>query len=415
MDPKVRRILFVFFIMLGFSVDAQVPGFFMKEDARKIVIPFVEAHNLIIIPVSINDGPPINFLFDTGVKSNILFSKAIGDELGLTYTRKLNLVGADGQTVLTALVSVNNRIDLEEIEGSMQAMLVLEEDFLELENVIGVPVYGVIGYEFFKYNPIKIDYDTNTITFYRTSALKWRPFGYRKMDIQLEDNKPYIFAQIKQIQGPDLEAKLLIDTGANHSLLLNREASEEIVLPPLALESELGRSLGGDLFGFIGRIRRLKLGGLNFRKVLSSYPDETEFSHIILGTGRIGSLGSELLSRMKIILDYPRERILFKKGTSFSEPFEYDMSGITVRLLSGYENRVYVSQVRKDSPAFKRGVQKFDEIVSINEIPIDFWKLSDINDLLRSEEGRVINLRIVRSSMNEAEELTVSFVLKKQL
>ncbi len=387
----------------------------MKKDTRKIVMPFLKVNDLIILPISINGGPPINFLFDTGVKSNILFSKKIGDELGLTYVRKLNLIGADGMTVLTASVSVNNHINLEKIEGVMQSILVLEEDFLELEKVIGVPVYGVIGHEFFKYNPIKIDYDVKKITFYRPSALTWRPFGYREMDIQVDDSKPYIIADIKQMQGEDLQAKLLIDTGANHSLLLNREASEDIVLPPVALETELGRSLGGDLYGFMGRVRRLRIGPLTFREVLTSYPDKTEFSNIILGTKRLGTLGSELLSRLKIILDYPRERVLIKKGANFSQPFEYDMSGITVRLISVDERRVYISQVRKNSPAFKRGILQYDEIVSINKVPIDFWKVSDINDLFRSEEGRVITLEIVRSAADELEELTVSFVLEKQL
>lgn len=415
MNVKVRLLLLMTFLLLGFCLQAQVPGFFMKKDTRKIVMPFLKVNDLIILPISINGGPPINFLFDTGVKSNILFSKTIGDELGLTYVRKLNLIGADGKTVLTASVSVNNHINLEKIEGVMQSILVLEEDFLELEKVIGVPVYGVIGHEFFKYNPIKIDYDAKKITFYRPSALKWRPFGYRAMDIQVDDSKPYIIADIRQIQGEDLQAKLLIDTGANHSLLLNREASEDIVLPPVALEADLGRSLGGDLYGFMGRVPRLRIGALTFREVLTSYPDKTEFSNIILGTGRLGTLGSELLSRLKIILDYPRERVLIKKGTNFSQPFEYDMSGITVRLISVDERRVYVSQVRKHSPAFERGILPYDEIVSINKVPIDFWKMSDINDLFRSEEGRVITLEIVRGSADELEELTVSFVLEKQL
>jgi predicted aspartyl protease len=401
--------------LLSGSLYAQVPGFFMKKNSRRVVVPFSQVNNLIIIPVSINGGPPLNFLFDTGVKSNILFSKSIGNQLGMTYSRKLNLVGADGQTVLTASVSTNNHLDMGDIEGTMQAVLVLEEDFLELEKVIGVPVFGVIGYEFFKYNPIKIDYDSNRLSFYKTSAFKSRPFGYRIMDFILDDSKPYIVSKIRQIQGPDLEAKLLIDTGANHSLLLNKETSEDIVLPPVALETDLGRSLGGDLFGFIGRVNHLTIGNLKFRNVLTSYPNETEFSNIILGTGRLGSLGSELLSRLKLILDYPRQRILYRKAATFSQPFAYDMSGITVRLISVDESRVYVSQVREDSPAFKGGVQPFDEISSINKIPIDFWKLSHINDLFRSEEGRLITLGILRNTSDEVKEFTISFVLEKQL
>lgn len=407
--------LLILLILMVDSVNGQAPGFFIKDGSRKIVLPFTQVNNLIIIPVSINKGPELNFLFDTGVKSNILFSKAIGDELKLSYSRKLNLIGADGQTILTASVSSNNKFDLGEIEGLMQTILVLDEDFLELEKVLGIPIYGVIGYEFFKYNPIKIDYDIGRLSFYRSGVFKWRPFGYRILEIQLDDSKPYVMAQIEQSRGPDLEAKLLIDTGANHSLLLNRETSDNIILPEVALESDLGRSLGGDLFGYIGRVDRLNFGKLRFRQVLTSYPDETEFSNIILSTGRLGSIGSELLSRMKLILDYPRERLLYKKAMSFSQPFEYDMSGITVRLINLEEGRVYVSQAKEDSPAYKSGVRQLDEIFSINNIPVFFWELSDINDLFRSEEGRKITLGIYRTTEGKVEELSIAFMLRKQL
>src|SRR5690554_4005522 len=271
---RLITVSFVIFLLVGFGGYGQVPGFFMKNDSRRVVLPFQQVTNLIIMPVAINNGPPLNFLFDTGVRSNILFSKTIGNELGLTYSRQLNLVGADGQTVLTASVSINNHLDLGGVEGLMQAILVLEEDFLELENVLGVPVHGVIGHEFFKNNPVKINYDSDRLSFYRRTAFRWRPFGYRKVDIQVEDNKPYVFTKIKQLNGPDLDAKLLIDTGANHNLLLNREASDKVWLPPLNIETDLGRSLGGDLYGFVGRIRTMKWGGLNFRNVVASYPEE---------------------------------------------------------------------------------------------------------------------------------------------
>src|SRR5690606_28839707 len=279
MPLRLHLIHLAIFLCIGHSLDAQVPGFFIKDDSKRVLLPFTQVNNLIIMPVSINGGPALNFLFDTGVKSNILFSKTIGDELGLSYSRKLNLIGADGQTVLSASVSTNNTIDLGKIEGVLQSILVVEADFLELEKVLGIPIYGVVGYEFFKFNPVKIDYDFSRLTFYKADALRWRPVGYRVMDIEIDDNKRYIISKIEQTNGPDLEAKLLVDTGANHGLLLNREASDNIVLPEKSLESDLGRSLGGDLFGFIGRVDKLRLGRMNFREVLTSYPDETEFSN----------------------------------------------------------------------------------------------------------------------------------------
>ncbi|EON76790.1 hypothetical protein ADIS_2661 [Lunatimonas lonarensis] len=370
------------------------------------------------MPVSVNGGEAINFLFDTGVKSNIFFSKTIADELGMEYTRKLNLVGADGQTVLSASVSPNNHFDLGQIEGIYQAALVLDEDFLELEKVIGIPIYGVIGHEFFKNNPVKIDYDNAEVSFYRTSALRWKPLGFRSMPMELIGNKPYINTTIRQIAGPEMTAKLLIDTGANHGLLLNRETTEQIVLPPMTLETDLGRSLGGDLFGLVGRVRRIDIQGLKFRGVITSYPDQTEFSDVIVETGRQGSLGAELLNRIKIIFDYPRERLLLKKGAKFSDEFDYDMSGLMVRVSSAEDKRFYVSQVRENSPADRQGIQLFDEIIAINKVPAYFWELADITKLFRSEEGRVITLDLLRGSGNEEEppeNLRITFVLKKQL
>ncbi|WP_291779528.1 aspartyl protease family protein [Cecembia sp.] len=397
---------------------AQVPGFYMKEPAKKLEIPFIASNNLIIVPVSINDGPPVNFLIDTGVKTNILFSKSIGDQLELTYTRKLDLVGADGTTVLTANVSPSNHMDLGGIEGILQTLLVLDDDFFELEMVIGIPVFGVIGYEFFKYNPVKIDYDKELITFYEMGRLKWRPFGFRKVPMKIENSKPYIHAKVKQLSGDDVDSKLLIDLGANHGLLLNMETSEKIQLPPKYIESDLGRSLGGDLFGYVGRVKSLNYGGLKFNDIITSFPEETEFSYVIKESGRQGSIGSELLGRTRIILDYQRERFLFKKGNTFSNPFEFDMSGISPRMLPTNEKRFVVGSVRKGSAAEQVGILKDDEFLEINKIPVDFWELSDLIKLFRSEEGRNITVKLKRYHSNNPEDfeiIEISFNLIRQI
>jgi predicted aspartyl protease len=409
--------LTVWFLLASAS-KSQVPGFYMKRDKKKVVLPFIDSNSLIILPVSINGGPPVNFLFDTGVKSNIFFSKSLANELEMNFTRKLNLVGADGKTVLSASVSPNNHFDLGPIEGIFQAILVLDDDFLELEKVLGVPVFGVIGYEFFKNNPIKVDYDNGLVTFYNRKALKWKPFWYREMPIEILGSKPYISTRIKQTKGPNLDSKLLIDTGANHGLLLNRETSDDIILPEKNIKSSLGRSLGGDLVGNVSRVKKLFINGLNFRDVVTSYPDENEFSEVLIKTGRMGSLGSELLNHMELIFDYPRKRLLYKKGAKYKTPFKYDMSGLTVRVLSLEDKRYYVHEIREGSPAYQSGVREMDEIISINKIPAVFWELSEITELLRSEEGKVISIELQRTNPDDITETTLhkaTFLLEKQL
>lgn len=415
---KIFFLLFFWLSSFGFS-HAQVPGFFMKEDARKVRIPFYSSNSLIILPVSINGKEAVNFLVDTGVRSNILFSKTLGDLLGLEYTRRLSIAGADGSTLIMAQVSPINSLDIMgKIEGKLQSLLVLEEDFFELESVIGVPVYGIIGYEFFKFNPVKINYDDGFIDFYRENSLKWKPPFYRKFDLELEESKAYITAKINQKNGPKLEAKLLIDTGANHGLLLNQETSDEIKMPPIFIESQLGQSLGGVLYGFIGRVKSLKLKDLGMREVLTSYPEKNTFSEIIVATGRQGSLGSEVLGRTRLILDYPRERALIRKGENFYSPFEFDMSGLVVRKIPNDENRFYISEVREGSPAYKTGILPYDEILTVNKIPIFLYELSDVFKLLRSEEGKEIQLemrRYINNDLTNFNDYKVSIYLKKQI
>lgn len=413
----------LFLLILIFSCNifanvAQVPGFYMREKGKKVELPIIVSNNLVVIPLSINNGPPVNFLLDTGVKTNILFSKTFGNYIGLNYTRKLDLVGADGQTILTASVSPNNYIDMGPLEGIYQTLLVLDEDFMELEQVIGIPVFGVIGYEFFKYNPVKIDYDKQKITFYAGEMMKRKPFGYKKVDIKLDNSKPYIKGEVKQVSGSEIETKLLIDIGANHGLLLNRETSDKIVLPKEHIESDLGRSLGGDLFGFVGRTFLLNINGIKFKDVITSFPEETEFSYVIRESGRQGSIGSEILGRLTVIMDYNREKMYIKRGDTFAVPFEFDMSGITPRLMPSDEKVIFVTQIREGSPAYEAGIRMKDEFQDINNIPIDFWELPDLIKLFRSEEGREIKITMKRYLAEDSSDFEIKefkFKLRRQI
>ena len=314
---KLKALFFFLFFLAALGLKAQVPGFFIAGNQKKVELPFLASNSLILLPVSINGHPPVYFLLDTGVKANLLFSKAMGDTLGLTYTRRLGMVGADGSSTVWAQISPINSLDLGGVKGALQSLLVLEEDFLELESVIGIPVYGILGYEFFKYNAVKIDYEQSVVTFYAPEGLAWKSPFYRKGNLTLEEGKAYLEVKVRQQSGPKLRGKVLVDTGANHGLLLNRGTLPEIQLPEKHLETQLGQSLGGVLYGSIGRVAGLSIRGLQFTQVLTSFPEESFASTRIKESGRIGSLGAEVLGRMTVILDYPRNEIFVRRNAAF--------------------------------------------------------------------------------------------------
>jgi C-terminal processing protease CtpA/Prc len=201
-------------------------------------------------------------------------------------------------------------------------------------------------------------------------------------------------------------------------LLLNRETLPEIQLPEKHLETQLGQSLGGVLYGSIGRVAGLSIRGLQFAQVLTSFPEESFASVRIKESGRMGSLGAEVLGRMTVILDYPRKEIFVRRNTSFYQPFEFDMSGLVVKKLLTPEKRWYVGDVRDGSPAQLAGMLPFDEILTINSIPIVLWEMDQLVKLLRSEEGKEIQMEVRRYSQPRSpafEDLRFRFLLKKQI
>jgi hypothetical protein len=153
-------------------------------------------------------------------------------------------------------------------------------------------------------------------------------------------------------------------------------------------------------------------------EVLTSYPEKNAFSDVIKSTGRMGSLGSEVLGRTRIVLDYPRNRMLIRKGLTFYAPFEFDMSGLILRKVPNDDNRIYISDVRPASPAYHVGILPFDEVLTINKVPTFLWELSEIFKLLKSEEGREIQLEMRRYEGNDLTKYSdykVSLFLKKQI
>jgi C-terminal processing protease CtpA/Prc len=94
------------------------------------------------------------------------------------------------------------------------------------------------------------------------------------------------------------------------------------------------------------------------------------------------------------------------------------MSGITTKMLPTDDKRFIVSNVRKNSAAEEAGIMVNDEFLEINKIPIDFWELSDLIKLFRSEEGRPVSVKMKRYNSQDPEDFEIfesRFQLKRQI
>lgn len=375
--------------------QAQTIGFDIIGGKNKISFPFESYNNLIVVPVILNHRMPLRFVLDTGVRTSILTDRTFSDILNISYARKIPLVGADGDREIVAYVANGISLKLPGVVGQGQALLVLEEDYLQLKNYLGTEVHGILGYELFNRFIVEIDYENSMLTLHEPYSYK--PKRKRNViHLEVQDTKPYIHTNFQLQDGTTINAKLMLDTGASHSLLLDMDSHPELKLPEKVVRANLGRGLGGDINGYIGRIGSIEFGKYSFDNVITSWPDRGSFANILRRTGRQGTLGGGLLSRFTVVIDYFNGNLYYRKNQNFNNQFEYDMSGIEIRATGQKLNHFIISQLRKDSPATKVDLQLGDEIVAINGHLTKELTLGEVNSFFRSREGRKIRLELLR-------------------
>jgi len=67
---------------------------------------------------------------------------------------------------------------------------------------------------------------------------------------------------------------------------------------------------------------------------LGSYVLNNVITHLTTNSGLNdffnGIIGGEILHRFNVVFDYEREQLLLKPNAHLQEPFEYDMSGLSL-------------------------------------------------------------------------------------
>lgn len=434
-------ILFVFLCCIA-SANAQ-EGFQFDTRKNKVVIPFKLINNLIFIPVTIN-GVELNFLLDTGVEETILLSLEDKNEVKFFNIQKIKLKGLGSNEAIEGLRSSHNLISINGLVDKDHDLYIVMDQSFNFSPHVGIPVNGILGYHFFKNNLVEIDYDKKKIIVYKEHVKIRNKIQkkYTAIPITIERNKPYMMASVSIAQD-SLRAKLLIDIGNSDALWLFQNTQKSIVVPQRSFKDYLGKGFSGDVTGSRARISRFTIGQFNFRHPIVAFPDSVSIKSVAMVRDRSGSVGAEIFKRFSIILDYSNNKMFLRKSRHYNLPFHYNRSGIeiqnegmqwvqeTVRLQTVNMQNTYdisdnkesfkykfvlkpvytVSSVRKDSPAELSGILKGDTIISINNIMGYRYSLQQINEILRSEDGKWITIEIER----ESQMLKFRFQLKNIL
>lgn len=395
MKKVLSLTLFIFIVssssfgQLGFSIPA---------DSGKVELTLEESNDLIILPVTINNKVTLKFILGSSVEYSILSRKALGDELGLNYVRKIQLGSVDGNPNF-AYSANGAQLSIGAAKtGDNHPMLVLENDFMNLSNIARTRVDGVIGYDLLGSFIVEVNRTRKKIVLHPKASFEV-PNGYWEVPIEVVARKAYMPANIVFENWERETKKFQIKTGATHTVLFNSD-SNIFHLPARKLEVPLGMGPTGQITGYVGRVREFKMGDAEFENVVAS------FTKNVIGKGNeTGSIGAGILSRFDLIIDYSGNRMLIRRNKKYGSDFEYDLSGMRVDSDGG--GNFFVAHVIPNSPAAKAGIKEGDRVLSIQGQALTENNLNELLKVFLEKKGRRVKMEIEK----DGRATEVSFTL----
>lgn len=445
MLPSFRFLIFLCFLN---SICVQAQSFSFPDGVEKDRIDFELVNNLVVIPVMVN-GKELSFILDTGSRNTILFSLLDIDTLEVKQVTPIKIRGLGNEGSIDALKSKENTLHVGKAIGQHQVMYIVFDEDVNISPKMGIPIHGIIGYDFFKDFVVEINYVTKRLRFFDPKTYVSKVCKKcEEIPIQFEKNRPYVTGKILK-DAIFHDVKLLLDTGSSDALWLFDPSWGIDEEQHNYFEDFLGYGISGSVYGKKSKLSNYQLNSFNFQEVKVSYPDSSAVIQSLLNAGRAGSLGGEICRRFLVVIDYSREQLILKKNRYYKDAFYYNMAGITLEhdgmvSVRGFANedgvhlekkdrvsvagaieimvnpsfsffmapRYVVSQLRKESPAARAGIRKGDVIISINGKESYRYKLYELNNLFsNNREGKTMRVKVNRNGI----EFTLQFRLEKVL
>lgn len=347
---------------------------------------------------------PFNFILDTGVGIMVITDEKLTDSLHITSKRTIKISGLGEREDYKALIAPQLDINIQGLVSSNVSAAILQKDHFGLSNYAGIPIHGLIGYDFFSQLAVKVSFTDSIITVSRPKDMPVFKKATR-VPLTIQSGKPYINAGVTLPDGTFKNAKLLIDLGAGHALSMENIDS----LPPNSIPANLGIGLNGSIYGYVNRVKELNIGNYKISNIISSFPTQ---AHDKISVARDGSVGIGILKRFNIIFNYAEGMMYLKPNMNLKESSEHDMSGLGYYLMGNDYSHLVVETVDKGSPGDEAGIEADDEITAINFKPVSKLSMQQIDDLFKSRDGRSVLVELYR---NKKTYITLVMKLRRRI
>jgi len=368
-------------------------------------IPFELNANKIYLSVRVNDKGLLSFILDSGAAFDVL-DEEWARTLNLKLSDEATVKGAGEGSVQTA-VGTGLSLNLKGLEIVKPSINVLPIHSSISYNE-GRAVDGLLGYDFFKRFVIEIDYANERISVHEPKTYHYDGPG-KIIPLEEDNGHTFINTTLVVADGRQMAVRLLVDTGARMALMLNTPFvnDHKLLGTTPQLDSIISVGVGGQYRSAVTRIESLRMGPFTIKEPVITLSRSE--SGVLAGSDYDGIIGAEILRRFKVIIDYSRRQMIVEPNAYFNEPYKYDMSGL-VLVAEGPSLKTYkIYQVLDHSPATESGLQKDDQITSINGQPAANLTLEQIRQMFMLQAGIEYKLGVRRNE----QLLTVVLRLRK--
>jgi len=355
-------------------------------------ISFNNDLGLISVPVSVNDSASVWFILDTGFEISLI-DVELAKQMDLRLENVKSIAQPGGTVEMGTVPSV--KLGLKGLTLTRQPLQTAP--LKPLEKAIGRQFAGILGHDILEHFIIEIDYQNNRISFFDPKTYKYKGKG-QSINLEIVNGEPFLTGMIRASGQTPFPAKLKLDTGSVSGIGFNKNFIDAYHLPSKGQKvvEVPGVAVGGDTKNIAFRIESFKMRSYTFRNLpVGATIDSEGFEN----RNDAGTIGAEILTKFKLILDYPHSRLFVEPNPSFDRPFQFDRAGISFSADGNDHRRLSIYKVSENSPAAKAGLMDGDNIVSINNISSKHLSIAKLWTMMRQRNGAVYKITVKRGSI----------------
>jgi Aspartyl protease len=365
----------------------------VAADADVVTLPFTLEDDHIILQAQVNGRPAIGFILDTGDDHETINTSRMAS-FGLTSYGSIHTEGGGGPADMSFATGAT--FTFPGVELRDQHVSVLDQS--GLERALGIPLGGLLGYDFLSRFVVEIDYEGKTLKLHNPNGWRYAGKGVIVPITFDDDGIPYFDAVLSVPTKPNLSAHMVMDFGAAETLTLTSpfvKANNLIRLAGTNTKVATPAGLEKQFFtqnNMRGQIAELRLGGVVARSIPVNMSANSTGAYA--SPNLAGTIGEGIFSRYHIFLDYPRHRVLFENTAKSDRVFpERKTFGVSL-VASGPDLHTFtVSAVRSGSAAESAGFRKADVIVGFDDKRAEQFSLGELRSwLLREGERHLIRI-----------------------